>query len=351
MGYYIIIIMILTGALCAFLSSILTALTIDELEELNKTSNGWAKRLSRLKLQFDETANSFNMAEMLLYVVASFLLGAIIISEELPLSLLVGSIVIYFLTILLFRTFFKAIGIRFSYKAALKFAPLLCAINFIGKPLTALVQNILKSIGGESAEEASRHEINALVESAREEGSLDPDEYRILKSIMHFNEVLVSDVMTPRTVVFSVEADKTVGEVVNLTELTMYSRFPIWEGATLDGGIIGYVLTKDVLHSALAGNKDLPLRNLSREVYFIPENAGLDTALDSFLKGRQHIFVVVDEYGGFEGLLTMEDVLETILGAEIVDEADKVVDLRELAKQRRDKRIASFVAQDDEVKV
>jgi CBS domain containing-hemolysin-like protein len=96
------------------------------------------------------------------------------------------------------------------------------------------------------------------------------------------------------------------------------------------------------LYAALKGNSSKKLRDFSREVYIIPENAELDKALDQFLQRKQHIAIVVDEYGGVEGLLTMEDVMETILGVEIVDEADKVVDLRLVAKERRDKRIAGM---------
>ncbi|MGA2296429.1 MAG: CBS domain-containing protein, partial [FCB group bacterium] len=122
----------------------------------------------------------------------------------------------------------------------------------------------------------------------------------------------------------------------------MYSRFPVWEGESLDKGVIGYTMSREVYHAALTGKSGQKLRELARDIYFIPENAELDIALDRFIKRRQHLFIVVDEYGGVEGLLTMEDVLETILGVEIVDEADKVVDLREVAKHLRDKRIATM---------
>ena len=198
----------------------------------------------------------------------------------------------------------------------------------------------MKLITGKTEQEASREELTAMVESARQEGTLDDEEYRILKNIMHFSDVLVSDVMTPRTVVFSCNAMKTVGEIVNLPEMQMYSRIPIWDGNSLDDGVIGYVMSKDVYYAALTGKNNLPLKNLLREIDVIPENAQLDMALNRFLKKRQHIFLVVDEYGGIEGIITMEDVLETILGVEIVDEADRIVDLRELAKLHRDKRIA-----------
>jgi CBS domain containing-hemolysin-like protein len=156
---------------------------------------------------------------------------------------------------------------------------------------------------------------------------------------MTFSDVLVMDVMTPRTVVFSLNADKTIGEVISNNGLQTFSRFPIWEGETIDDKIVGYVLSKDVFHEALNGNKDKKLKDFARDVYIIPETADLSVALEKFLKRRQHLFIAVDEYGGVSGLITMEDVLETILGVEILDEADKITDLRKLAVEKRDNRV------------
>ncbi len=112
----------------------------------------------------------------------------------------------------------------------------------------------------------------------------------------------------------------------------------LFEGNDLDS-VQGYVITKDVLRAALAGRHNVELSKLKRDISFIPENVTLERALEQFLQQRQQLFMVVDEHGGVEGLLSMEDVLETMLGVEIVDEADHVVDLRQLAKQRRDARV------------
>jgi CBS domain containing-hemolysin-like protein len=139
-----------------------------------------------------------------------------------------------------------------------------------------------------------------------------------------------------------------VEEAAKIPELLQYSRFPVYEEDSLDS-IVGYVLTKDILWAIVNKQETIKLRELSREVYFIPENIDLDRALENFLERREHLFVVVDEYGGVEGLITMEDVMETLLGVEILDEADKVDDLRELAKQRRDQRIAALRAQNAHV--
>lgn len=156
---------------------------------------------------------------------------------------------------------------------------------------------------------------------------------------MNFSDILVSDVMTPRIVLFSCESNTSVSKAIKLPELQMYSRFPIWDGDSLDDEVLGYVMTKEIFSAALSGDTTKTLKELSRPICFIPENAGLDKALDTFLVNKQHLLLVVDEYGGVEGLLTMEDVIETMLGVEIVDEADKVVDLRLLAKHRRELRL------------
>ena len=106
--------------------------------------------------------------------------------------------------------------------------------------------------------------------------------------------------------------------------------------------MVGYVTTKEVFYAALVGDSKRPLTDFVRKIGFIPENAELGKAFDLLVARQQHLFIVVDEYGGIEGLLTMEDVLETILGVEIVDEADKVTDLRLLAKTKRDARIKTI---------
>lgn len=205
------------------------------------------------------------------------------------------------------------------------------------------LQLLAEKIGGRKVDEDTREELDAMVETAHDEGSIETSEYRILKNIIKFKEVFVSDIMTPRTVVISLNADKTIEEVINNNGLKMYSRIPIWEGESLDKGLLGYILSKDILQAALSGKTNLTLREFIRTINYIPENVELDVALDHFLNNKQHLMAVIDEYGGFDGLITMEDVLETILGVEIMDEADRIEDLRSLAIKKRDKRISIFM--------
>ena len=206
------------------------------------------------------------------------------------------------------------------------------------KKINGFLSRLLTKVSGKENDEASLEEITDLVEEAREEGSIDAGEYRLMTNVMKFNDVLVSDVMTPRVVLFSCKADMIVEEAAKLSELQIYSRFPIWMGESIDDEVIGYVTTKEVFNASLNGRNNITLKDIVRPIHFIPENAALGTALEELLRNKQQLNLVVDEYGGVEGLLTMEDILETILGVEIIDEADKIADLRQLAKQKREER-------------
>ncbi len=343
MEIFLSILFILCGNYIAFLSSVLSYLSQDKLKEILDSDSASTLRLKDLKLHYEEINHGYQSLEMSSYMIAATLAG-LFAYQNFQTYLSVSYLIIaVFAFAFISRSILFALGMRLSDVVGPGQTPVLSFLRTLTAPYIAFTDWISAKINGRKYEELARQEIDALFESAREDGSLEAGEYRILKNIMQFSNVLVSDVMTPRTVVFSWEADSDVGSIYKRQEMMMYSRFPIWEGESVDEGIIGYVLSKDVLAEAVRGNYSTSLRSLAREVYFIPENAELDNALDKFLERREHLFVVVDEYGGVEGLLTMEDVLETMLGVEIVDEKDRVVDLRQLAKHRRDRRIAQLM--------
>jgi CBS domain containing-hemolysin-like protein len=339
---YLSAILLLIGGVSSLFASILDNLTQDDINQLETKSNIDGSKIEHLYVHHEKAVNGIYHFEVIAYLLSAGFLVTFLFESYLDWI----NISIFFLVLLVLvylqRMIMLGIGKRFTQILATKLFFILNLVCHLGNLVGQFNHFILSVMTGIKQEEIARDEINALFETAKEDGSIDEDEYRIMKNVMHFGEVLVSDVMTPRTVVSSLEADFTIGEVVNLPELQMYSRFPIWEGKTIDDGVIGYVMTKDILNAALKNQELIRLREIAREINFIPENAALDDALEQFLKQRQHMFLVVDEYGQIDGILTMEDVMENIIGAEIVDEADKVVDLRELAKQRRDKRIQNI---------
>lgn len=339
------IISILLGGFFVFLSNIFLSITQDDINLISNADDEKKDELIKINIKHEQALSGINALEIFAYLLSAVFLAFYI--NRLPLVTLGTSlyITIFLASIFIFRIILIGLAIRMNIVLAQKLKGFLKLFYSFALLLAKPIDRIILAFAGKDPEEAARDEINALVETALEEGSLDEDEYRLMKNVMHYSDVYVSDVMTPRTVVFAVEADRTIEEVLNLPELQMYSRFPVWEGKSLDDGVVGYVVTKNILTSALNNKHKSKLRELARELHYIPENATLDSALEQFIKLRQHILLVVDEYGGIEGLISMEDVLENILGVEIVDEADRVVDMRDLAKQRRDKRIMNMLQQ------
>ncbi len=330
------VLFIIFGAVASYLSGILTSLTQEDLSEIIEKDYNSAKILTDLKGQFERDISPFQIYEILFYVSAGVISGHWLsgvylgVLSELYLILIISAF------ILLLRYSAQAYGIRNTAKAAPKLKRILKFSNMVVSPFLWIFNQITNKIVGYDYEEASREDITQMVEEAHEEGTIDAGEYRILKNLMYLENIKVSDVMTPRTVVFSLEADILIGEAVKQQDIQMYSRFPVWQGESIDDDILGYVMTRDILHASLEGRNHLRLRDFAREISFIEEYVELDNALEMFLNKKQHQFIVVDQYGGVVGLLTMEDVLEAMLGVEIVDEADKFVDLRLLAKQRRE---------------
>lgn len=180
----------------------------------------------------------------------------------------------------------------------------------------------------------TRDEIEMMAHISSEEGSLDKKEHRILKNLLHLDKVQVSDIMTPRTVMLAFPQTMTIGEVLTgkKARALPYSRIPIYRENIDD--IAGFVLRHELLKAAAEDQDDTPLSALVRDLHVVPETLPATKVLDEFMQRRAHIFLVIDEYGGTAGIITMEDAVETLLGVEITDESDVVADLRQLAQQR-----------------
>lgn len=345
MEYYLLFfVLVIVGGVCAYFYSAINNASNDEIDEIAGSADGDPDSFRKLIITNEKNTAPLLLAEHFFYSL-SVSMALVFTSindtngrtiEMLDLTMI---FVAYSVAILLLKTVFSALGHRYSKYILSKQWTVASVISNLFRPFSSLLEQIFILISGRAAENALE-ELDDLVETAHDGGELEHGEYRLLKNIMQFSDVLVSDVMTPRTVVFSLSAGLTASAALLAPELQMYSRIPIWQGSSLDEGAIGYVMSKDIMKAVIQGRGECTLCSLSRELQFIPDNASLDVALESFLEKRQHAFLVVDEYGGIDGLITMEDVLETILGAEIVDEADRFVDLRELAKHRRDRRIA-----------
>ena len=186
----------------------------------------------------------------------------------------------------------------------------------------------------------SRAELEVMARIGTVEGEIRPEEHTILKNLLRLQRVSIKDIMTPRTVVFRLKSDMPISEVFSVHGNPAYSRIPVY-GESVDE-ISGYVLRYELLDANAGGKGDSPVVELARPIHAIPETTNVADVLSQFTKRQEHIFLVVDEYGGMEGIVTLEDALESLLGTEITDESDLVTDLRELAEKRRQKRFRNI---------
>ncbi|MCG8598702.1 MAG: hypothetical protein MI807_00980, partial [Verrucomicrobiales bacterium] len=176
----------------------------------------------------------------------------------------------------------------------------------------------------------SRDELKVMAELGTRQGKLEEDESRILGNLLTLGEVSVKEVMTPRVVVFALTESTTVQQYLDRHNSSPFSRIPIYSENRDD--ISGFVLKHDILLAAARDQFDLELKELKREMPGMPATTKLTDAFQSLVANRHHVAAALDEYGGLSGLVTMEDVVETLLGLEIVDEADTRDDMQEFAR-------------------
>ncbi len=178
----------------------------------------------------------------------------------------------------------------------------------------------------------SRSDFLAMAQIGSEEGKLDNMEAEFITNLMRFKEFRVRQIMTPRVMITSANQNATFQEFFDQQEELVFSRVPLLE-SEFDDTIIGYILKDELLEQLVEGKKDKKLHEIKRDILVVSETKSIISLFTDFLEQREHIALVTDEYGGTMGLVTMEDVVETLLGAEIVDETDRIVDLQNYAKQ------------------
>ena len=186
-------------------------------------------------------------------------------------------------------------------------------------------------------QKVSRQEVVAMAEMGEDEGSIREKESDIIENLLNLNDVVAEDVMTPRSVVFALQKDSTVGDVVGKHTPIAFSRIPIFDKDMDD--ILGFIHRYDLVNKQAEDQFHIKMKDILEPIHTVKQEDSIASILDEFVRRRQQIFMVIDEFGTTTGLITLEDAIETLLGVEIVDEHDSVVDMRKLATEKfRSKR-------------
>lgn len=234
----------------------------------------------------------------------------------------------------------KTLGAVYWRNLTMVMAYFVRGLIFLLYPLILASELLTKLIShGKEVHIFSRDEFLAMADIGERSGNIKERESRIIQNLFRFESLNAKDIMTPRTVIVALQQDITVSEALREQPLSIFSRLPLY-GADLDE-ITGFVLKDDLLLSMAQDNHEQPVISLSRDMMAISGEMLLSELLEKLLHERQHIALVVNEFGGTSGLVSLEDVVETLLGMEIVDEMDKVEDMQALARKQWEKRASA----------
>jgi CBS domain containing-hemolysin-like protein len=201
-------------------------------------------------------------------------------------------------------------------------------------PLIWTTQRVAKLFKPSVSVIAPEEEVHHFALLSAEEGSIMQHEAKMVGNVLQLDRLRASELMTPRPVVFKLSSDTTLGEIADTVPDWTYSRVPVYETGDPESWI-GFVLARDVLAALAADQFEMTVAELSKTMFFVGETTPGHVLLRSFLKHRTHLFGVVNDYGDITGIVSLEDVLESLIGEEIIDESDVAVDMREVARRRR----------------
>ena len=324
---------IVVSALCSICEAVLYSLTTSQVEMLRKTGSRAGQFMHDLKSDIDEPITAILTLNTIANTVGAAIAGAaaahlygdnnvFLFSAAFTMAILIFSEIIP-----------KTVGVSYSYRLAPYIALPVRMMIICLKPIVILCQFITRMIPQDKSDESiSAEELQTIAAMSLESGQLEKGQEKVISNIIDLKQKTVRQVMTPRTVTFSLDENLSVDQaMVEINRLTSHSRVPVYDKDPND--VTGIVMRKDVLLAAAEQRTTITLAKLKTPVHFVPESMPLNLVLVDFFEKRQHLFVVVDEYGSVTGVISMEDVFEEIVGEEIIDESDRTRDMRELARR------------------
>lgn len=328
--------------LCSILEAVLLSVTRSYAALLKDDGDRAGVLLSRMQERIDEPIAAILTLNTIAHTIGAALAGAQ--AADVFGDTWVGafSAVLTVLILVLTEIVPKTLGALYASQLVPFVAYTVHTLTKVLAPLLKLTGGLSRALGGDKKlSSVSRDEVAAMVAIATEEGTLGHADSRVLTNILRSSEIEVQNVMTPRTVVRMMPADATIDDLLADHDTLVHSRIPIYDGNR--DNVLGLVLQREVLIAVANGvARDTPLRTFQRPAAHVPEWEAIGPLLRKLIESREHLALATDEYGGISGLVTQEDLVETLLGIEIVDEYDRVADMQAEARRLRDLRLSQL---------
>ena len=322
-----------TSFCCSLLEAMFLSTTSSDVEALKAKHPRRGALIEDSRTNMEETISAILTLSTISSTLGAVIVGGIATKVFGSSALGLISAVVTFTSLIFAEVMPKSLGVAYRAQLLKHSAILLYWMRRVLRPVTRFCDLIVRPIiRRHAAEEVSEREIVLLAEKGAREGTLTGGERDLIQNALTLSSTRVAGILTPRNVVVALDEDQTAAEVLAEHPTIRFSRMPVYSG-TLDE-VTGVARRRDILHSIATGHGERKIKDLQQPVSFIPEMATAASALQTLLSANQQMAAVVDEYGGFVGVVSIEDITEHLIGREIYEKDDVAVDMRALARRR-----------------
>ncbi|PVX49915.1 CBS domain containing-hemolysin-like protein [Balneicella halophila] len=337
---YLFLALFVSG-LCSIMESVLLSTPKAFLMVKEEKGNAWATSFLNLKTNVDKPLSAILSLNTIAHTIGAAGVGAQAVKVFGEEYFGLVSAILTILILIVTEIIPKTIGARYWRKLAKATSKIIGVMIIITYPLVWLSAFITKLFSKNAhSSSTSREEISALASLGADEGVFNEKEHKIIQNLLRLKNVFVTEIMTPRIVVEKADDTMTLQDFFENKDLLRFSRIPVYHES--EENITGYVFRQEVFEKIAEGESELQLKSISRPIVTVSNNKTLFRVWETLLEKREHIALIRDEFGGMEGIVTLEDVIETLLGLEIVDEKDTVDDMQEYARKRWKQRQAKY---------
>ncbi|MBE9007438.1 HlyC/CorC family transporter [Fortiea sp. LEGE XX443] len=335
-----VFVVLLGSALCSSIETALFSVSVLRVKQLAQSKTPAAVALLAIRENMNRPIATIVILNNTFNIIGSIVTGNV--AEQALGSQWLGvfSAILTFLIIIFGEIIPKTIGERYCEQLAMLGALPVTGLSLVFTPLVWMLETVTAPFSkGKKRPTTNEAEIKLLANIGQQEGIIESDEAEMIQRVFKLNDVTASDLMTPRIMLTYIRGHLTVAEGKTDIIASQHTRIIVID-ESIDQ-VMGFALKHELLTAMLEDKKHQKIATLARKVSFVPEAIQADKLLKNFIEAREHLAVVVDEYGSVAGVITLEDVLEVITG-EIVDETDRSVDLQEIARKRREKMLQSI---------
>lgn len=339
--FFYLFLALFVSFLCSIMESVLLSTPQSFLIVKKNNGHNWAKSYIDLKKNIDKPLSAILSLNTVAHTIGAAGVGAQAVKVFGEAYFGVVSAILTILILVLTEIIPKTIGARY-WRSLSKISYYTIKSMITGTYPLVLMSIIITKIFSKNSKEqtTSREEIAAMASIGTDEGLFSDKENKIIQNILRLKSVKVTEIMTPRVVVAVADENLPLHEFLKNKDYLKFSRIPIYSGN--DENITGYVFRQKVFEHLAEDKHNLKLKEIKREIIVVPYTMVLFSLWEKLLEKKEHIALIVDEYGGLDGIVTMEDIIETLLGLEIVDEKDTITDMRQFAKERWETRQAKY---------